>query len=57
MLSASGTKYSRVDQIKFYKGCLSHNLLGPLLNTLSHMWIFPEMYLSNVFKKYLFKYV
>ena len=28
-----GTKYSRVDQVKFLKGCLPRILLGPLLNT------------------------
>ena len=30
------TKYSRVDQVNF-KGCLPQILLGPFLNTLSHM--------------------
>ena len=48
-----GTKYSRMDQInffwdiafvkdrpypfKFFKGCLPRILIGPFLNTLSHM--------------------
>ena len=40
-----GTKYSRMDQIKFvegtlykfFKGCLPQILLGPFLNTLSHI--------------------
>ena len=31
-----GAKYSRVDQVKFFKGYLQQILLGPLLNTLSH---------------------
>ena len=26
-----------MDQVKFFKGCLSQVLLGPFLNTLSHM--------------------
>ena len=31
-----GTKYSRMDQVKFFKGCFPQILLGPFLNTLSH---------------------
>ena len=31
------SKYSRVDQIKYFKGCLQQILLGPLLNTLSQI--------------------
>ena len=31
-----GIKYSRVDQLKFFKGCLPQIFLGPLLNT-SHL--------------------
>ena len=27
-----------MDQVKFFKGCLPQILLGPFLNTLSHMW-------------------
>ena len=41
-------KYWRMDQVrsrpypfKFFKGCLPQILLGPLLNTLSHMKGFP----------------
>ena len=30
-------KPSRMDQVKFFKGCLPQILLGPFLNTLSHM--------------------
>ena len=33
-----GTKYSRMDQVKFFKGCLPQVLLGPFLNTLSHIF-------------------
>ena len=36
-LFLNGTKYSRVDQVKFFKGCLRQILLGPLLNTLSQI--------------------
>ena len=32
-----GTKYSRIDQVKFFKGCLPQFLLGPFLNTLSRI--------------------
>ena len=32
-----GTKYSRMDQVKFLKGCLPQVLLGPFLDTLSHL--------------------
>ena len=34
---SSRTKYSRMDQVKFFKGCLPQILLGPFLNTLSHL--------------------
>ena len=33
-----GTKYSRVDQVKAFKGRFPQILLGPLLNTLSHIF-------------------
>ena len=33
-----GTKYSRMDQVKFVEDSLYKNLLGPFLNTLSHMF-------------------
>ena len=33
---------SRPYPFKFFKGFLPQTLLGPLLNTLSHMMIFPE---------------
>ena len=32
------SKYSSVDQVKFLKVCLPQILLGPLLNTLSHIY-------------------
>ena len=35
--SSYGIKYSRMDQVKFFKGCLLQILLGPFLNTLPHM--------------------
>ena len=31
-----GSRYSRMDQVKFFKGCLPQILLGPFLNTLTH---------------------
>ena len=34
---AFGTKYSRMDQVKFFKGCLSQISLSPFLNTLPHL--------------------
>ena len=32
-----GIKYSRMDQVKFFKDCLPQILLGPFLNTSSHI--------------------
>ena len=32
-----GTKYSRMDQVKYFTGCSPKILLGPFLNTLSHI--------------------
>ena len=32
-----GTKYSKMDTLKFFKGCLPLVSLGPFLNTLSHI--------------------
>ena len=31
------SKYSRIDQVKFFKGCLPQILLGPFLKTLSQL--------------------
>ena len=36
-LEPYGTKYSRMDQLKFFKGCVPQISLSPFLNTLSHM--------------------
>ena len=33
------SRYSRMDQVKFFKGCLSQVLLGPFLNTLTHVGV------------------
>ena len=30
--------YSKMDQVKFFKGCLPQILFGPFLNTLSHLF-------------------
>ena len=35
---SSRTKYSKMDQVKYFKGCLPQILLGPFLNTLSHLF-------------------
>ena len=32
-----GTKYSRMNQVKLYKGCLPQTLPGPFLNTLTYL--------------------
>ena len=36
-LNVYGSGYSRMDQMKIFKGCLSQILLGPFFNTLTHM--------------------
>ena len=53
------TLYSKMDQIKFFKGCLPHILLGQFLNALSHMQ-FQRIYLKvpdfaqiNLFQHFL----
>ena len=38
--NANGSRYLRMDQVKFFKGCLSQILLGPFLNTLTQKIIF-----------------
>ena len=37
------TKYSRMGQVKFFKGCLSQILLGPFLNTLPQIIVFQKI--------------
>ena len=48
------TKVFKSGQSKFFKGCLPQNLLGPLLNTLSHLvltrWIL-DKWLLKVLRK------
>ena len=40
-----GTKYSRIDQVNFFKGCLPRISLGPFRNTLSHsQFVWKEEY-------------
>ena len=34
----NGSRYSRMDQVKIFKGCLPQILLGPFLNTLTQIW-------------------
>ena len=37
------TKYSRMVEVKFFKGCLPQILLVPFLNTLSHLLGVPRL--------------
>ena len=37
MFRVNGTKYSRMEQIKIFKGCLPKISLGPFLKTLSQI--------------------
>ena len=41
------TRYSRTDQVKFFKGCLPQILLGPWLHTLSHLAVLLVMGIIN----------
>ena len=34
-----GSRYSRMAQVQFFKGCLPQILLGPFLNTLTHLCV------------------
>ena len=45
-MGANGIKYSRVDQVKFFKGCLPQILLGPLLNNLFQIYVVVIMLIS-----------
>ena len=47
----NGTKYSRMDQGKVFKGCLPQILLGPFLNTLSQ--ILMEQFDSYTYIKFM----
>ena len=38
-----GSKYSRMDQVKFFKDCLPHIFLGPFLNTFTHIKILKDL--------------
>ena len=53
-----GTKYSRMDQVKFFKRRLSQILLGSFLITLSYMWIQAVKWWisSNVFYNIPYKF-
>ena len=42
------SKYSRLDQVNFFKGCLPQILLSPFLNTLSQMFF---MFRKRTFKQ------
>ena len=43
-----GTKYSRMDHVKFFKGCRSQISLGPFLNGLSHLQNFNKVGQNNI---------
>ena len=43
MEGVSGTKYSRMDQVKFFKVCLPQISLGPFLNTLPYLLKMEEL--------------
>ena len=45
-------QYSRIDHVKFFKGCLPQIFLGPFLNTLSRI-IFMAVFLKKVLTKIL----
>ena len=38
---SNGSRYSRMDQVRFFKDCLPHILLGPFLNALTQitLWV------------------
>ena len=42
-----GTKYSKMDQVKFFKRCLPQILLGPFSNTLTRLYWFEKLSSSN----------
>ena len=48
------SKYSRMDHVKFFKGCPSQILLGPFLNTLSHLSVFSYPQSRKKIKVFIF---
>ena len=42
-----GTKYSKMNQVKSFKGCLPQIPLGPFLNTLTHMFLQKDFQYHN----------
>ena len=42
------SKYSRMNQVKFFKDCLPQILLGPFLNTLPQMFVPLKMWIGMV---------
>ena len=48
MYSSYGTKYSRMDQAKFFKGCLPQTLLRPFLNNLPHIQVYDRDRVINI---------
>ena len=59
-IQSSGTvpyrsRYSKMDQVEFFKGCLPQILLGPFLNTLTPIKVsrLSEYMYQNVIKIYM----
>ena len=50
-----GTKYSRMDQVNSFKGCLPQILLGPFLNILIYIYIY--IYINIYIYKYILIYM
>ena len=48
-----GAKYLRMDQVKFFRGCLPQILFGPFLNTLSLLWPWGHYILIILKKSFL----
>ena len=60
LMGTYGSKHSRMDQIKVFKGFLPQILLGPFLNTLSHLsvpyfWEVTRRCTKNKFSKHIQK--
>ena len=51
-VTLNGTNYSRVDQVKFFKGCLPQISLGPFLNILSQIrYLHAQQYICSQSRK------
>ena len=50
---SNGIKYSRMDHVNFFKGCLPQILLDPFLNTLSQIYFFHLLQSPNIRQQHL----